>query len=157
MFPLCCRPLRNNLKLACLYIGLIELALCVGRFGIFIDHLSINRESMTYTILSLPILVLTLESIFFIQLLSAVMITVGADLHSNGFLIAFLVLSFITVIFFIPVMIVCGVYASYQMLFAWLVLLAPELYFWIVVIYYMQYLRAVELSAANGEYGSTEV
>lgn len=154
---MCCRTIRDNLQLACLYIGLFELALCVGRFGIFIDHLSSYRKSMTYTILSVPILVFTQEIIFFLQLLSAVMITVGSDQRSPGFLTSFLGLSTTSVLLFIPVMVVCGVYANYHILFALLVLMAPEFYFWIVVIYYMKKLRADNLSTAHHDVGSSEV
>ncbi|KAL7730578.1 hypothetical protein ACLKA6_000572 [Drosophila palustris] len=85
------------------------------------------------------------------------MITVGSDQQSRGFLITFIVLSATSIILFIPILIMCGVYGSYYMLYAWSILMAPEFYFYLIVIYYMKHLRAVEISAGKGKYRSTEV
>lgn len=81
---LCCRCLQNNLHIACISIGLIELTLCMLRFGILSTRIECICQPARYQFLCTPIMRFSREFIFLFEVASSVVIIVGTDKVSGG-------------------------------------------------------------------------
>ncbi|XP_030387649.1 uncharacterized protein LOC115634202 [Scaptodrosophila lebanonensis] len=164
MFPLCCCCCRLELQLTCIYIGLIEIVLAVTRLATFIrpdENIIVwrdcpNCQNMTSTLglFPLPSYLLPRTFLFCLQLLTGVLLVVGAGRQIRHFILVYLVTSVVTtslslcfIIFLLvePTQKKVPIWVLYT---RWLILYGPTPYFWLVAIFYI--LEMLEIERAVG-------